>query len=103
MGSKPSGTQTVVQQQTPPAPWEAQQPYLRYGYEQAQNLYNAPGPQYFPGSTVVPQSPQTQQALGMQEQRALAGSPLQQAGQQQMLNTIQGQYVGANPYLGQLA
>lgn len=53
--------------------------------------------QYFPGSTVVPQSPETLQALDLQSQRALSGSPLQSMGNQQLGGTLQGQYLGAQP------
>src|ERR1019366_4731960 len=42
------------------APWSGQQPYLTQGFQQAQNLYNSSSPQYYPGSTVAAQSPQTQ-------------------------------------------
>jgi hypothetical protein len=84
------------------APWAAQQPYLTEGFERAQtDILDAPG-QYYPNSTVVPFAPQTEQALGMQEQRALAGSPLTGAAQNQVQSTLQGDYLeGGNPYLSE--
>ncbi len=47
-------------------PWSGQQPYLQDLFGQAQNLYNQGyGSQYFPGSTVVPFSPDTQNGMDM--------------------------------------
>lgn len=76
MGSKGGGSQT---QRT--EPWAAQSPYLQYGFQQAQNLYNTGGPQYFPGATYTPFSDQTEQGLALMEQRALQGSPVTDAAQ----------------------
>jgi hypothetical protein len=72
-------------------------PYVEYGLEEAKRLYQGQGPQYYPGQTYVGPSSQTQQALQMAEQRALAGSPLLDAAKAQTLATIQGQ--GVNPFL----
>jgi hypothetical protein len=72
-------------------------PYVTYGLEEAKRLYQGQGPQYYPGQTYVGPSSQTQQALQLAEQRALAGSPLLDAAQAQTLATIQGQ--GVNPFL----
>ena len=83
--SSKSGSQTTE-------PWAAQQPYLKFGFQQAQNLYNSGGPDYYGGSTVVPFSRQTEQALGMMENRALQGNPLNQMAQQYAANTLSGQY-----------
>lgn len=55
-------------------------------------------PQYFPDSTVVPFSPQTESALGMQEQRAMSGSPVTQAAQSALLGNLG----GANPAMSGL-
>ena len=91
------GSKTVTQQ-TSSAPWQGQQPYLTDIFSEAQRLYREPGPDYFPGSTVVPFSPQTEQALNMSEQMALQESPIQQAGAQEYLNTLQGDYLGGSPF-----
>jgi len=85
------GTVTTTQQS---APWSGQSPYLEWLYGQAQNL---PQQQYFPGSTVVPQSPETLQALNLQSQRALSGSPVQTAGQNMLAGTLQGDYLYGGP------
>jgi len=74
-------------------------PYVEFGLEEAQSLYKGAGPEYFPGQTYVSPSGQTTQALGLAEQRALAGSPLQRAALQQQQQTVGGQYLGVNPYL----
>ena len=95
-GSTDSTTTTVNTD-----PWSAQQPYLRAGFDQAAQLYESPFPGYFPNSTVVPHAAATTQALGMQENRALAGSPLLKAGQAETQKTLGGDYLAAgNPYIG---
>jgi len=77
-------------------------PYVEYGLGEAKNLYQKTGPSYFPGQTYVGPSAQTTTALQAAQNRAMAGSPLTQAGQQQQLGTVQGQYLSAgNPYLTQ--
>jgi len=95
-GSTPSTIQTTTQSSEP---WEGQQPHLRNIMSGAQTAFQNAPQQYFPGSSVVGFSPQTEGALGGIEARALAGSPLQQAGQQQALQTVQGDYLNANPFL----
>ncbi|HZS83823.1 MAG TPA: hypothetical protein VFA50_13190 [Stellaceae bacterium] len=88
---------------TQTAPWVGQQPYLTFGFQQAQNLYNQGGPQYYPGPTVAPVSPETSQALDLLAQRAAAGSPLTTAAQNADLATASGAFLGAaNPYFQQL-
>jgi hypothetical protein len=72
-------------------------PYVEYGLGEAKRLYQGTTPSFFPGQTYVSPSEATTRALGLAEQRALAGSPLTQAAQQQTLATIQGQ--GVNPFL----
>ncbi len=52
-------------QTTNNAPWAAQQPYLTYGFGEQRRLYDN-GP-----STVIPFSNETEQALQMQQQRAM--------------------------------
>lgn len=80
--STPSRTTTVNE---PPA---FIQPYMQYGAEQSRALYSTGGPQYYPGNTVVPFSDQTEQALGLTEQRALQGSPVVGAAQNYAANTL---------------
>lgn len=72
-------------------------PYVTYGLEEAKRLYETGSPQFFPGQTYVSPSAQTQQALQMAQDRAMAGSPLTGAAQAETLATIQGR--GVNPFL----
>lgn len=96
-----STTQTIQQAD----PWKGAQPYLYDIMGQAQNLYNqSAGDTYYPGSTVVPFSPETQAGLGAITNRATQGSPLNAAAQQQLLSTIGGDYLDPtqNPAYGGL-
>lgn len=102
MGSS-SSPSTTTQTTEPPA---FIRPYLQYGAEQSRGLYETGGPQYYQGNTVVPFSQQTEQALGMQQQRATNGSPVNQAAQSYATgvlgNAPTSQFGGAsNPYLDQ--
>jgi len=92
----PSTIQTTTQDTEP---WSAQKPHLERIFSGAQTAFSNAPQNYFPSSTVVDFSPQTQSALSAIEARALAGSPLEAAGQQQALSTIQGDYLNANPFL----
>ena len=74
-------------------------PFVEYGLQEAKDLYQTSGPQYYPEATYVPASAATTSALQAAQQRAAAGSPLVPAAQAQQLSTIQGGYLGANPYL----
>lgn len=73
MTGKSSGNQT---QTTSSEPWGPMQPYLTRAFPMIESdVLNRPK-QYYPGSTVVPFSNQTEGALNWTEQRALSGSPL---------------------------
>lgn len=74
------------------------QPFLQYGLQQAQQQYQAGGPQYYPGQTFVSPSETTQTGLQALEARALAGSPLTGLAQQQLQGTLGGAYLGGNPF-----
>jgi hypothetical protein len=78
-------------------------PYISYGLDEAQDLYKADGPTYYPGQTYVDQSTQTTEGLGLAEARARTGSPLIPAAQTQALSTIQGDRLSAgNPYFADM-
>lgn len=85
---------------TSSTPWEGQQPYLNQVFQQAEGLRSVPM-SFYPNATYVPQSNQTSDALAAVENRARTGSPLQSAGNQQMLDTINGKYLdpSSNPWL----
>ena len=72
-------------------------PYVTYGLEEGKRLYESGTPSFFPGQTYVSPSEATQTALGMAQERAMAGSPLVRAAQAEQLATIQGR--GVNPFL----
>jgi hypothetical protein len=89
--SMDGGSKTVqsVSSSEPPA---FQQPFLKdYMARASDQFYSGTGQGVFGDSRVVPLSGQTEQALGMQEQRALAGSPLIQAAQQNAQGSLTGQ------------
>ncbi len=101
MGSKSTPQQTQQTSQTNMGPWQAQQPYLTDVFNQAQSLYNSPGPQYYQGSTVAPmnaaQNSGLNSIIGMQDKIA----PLSGALQQGTTDTLSGKYLdpSTNPYL----
>jgi len=72
-------------------------PYVTYGLEEAKRLYEGGSPQYYQGQTYISPSQATQQSLQMAQERALGGSPLVKAAQQETLDTIAGR--GVNPFL----
>lgn len=56
-------------------------------------------PDYYPGQTIATDSPETQAALAMRTNRALYGSPLTGAAQNELTKTLGGDYLNSNPYL----
>ena len=86
MGAKGGDGTTTVQQSDP---WAGQQPYLQYGFANSLHQLNSGGPQYYPNNTYVPFSNQTEQGLGMLENRAINGSPVESAMQNYVTNTLQ--------------
>jgi hypothetical protein len=77
------------------------QPFVKYGLEEAQNLYQTTNPSYYGGQTYVSPSAQTTAALSQAQSRALGGNPLLPAAQQQQQDVIGGQYLQNNPYFNQ--
>jgi hypothetical protein len=74
-------------------------PFIQYGLEESARLYQNPDiPQYYPGQTYVGPSQQTQAALAAAQQRATMGNPLVPAAQQAAQQTIQGGFLGGNPF-----
>lgn len=74
------------------------QPFLSFGLGEAQRLYQAGGPQYFPGQTFVAPSETTLTGLQALEQRARQGSGLLGGAQQELASTIGGEYLAGNPF-----
>lgn len=80
------------------------QPFLEYGMQEAQRLYQTQTPEYYQGQTYAGFSPEQQMALEAQRQRALAGSGLTQGAQQFTQQALAGDFQSAAlPYAQQLA
>ena len=89
-GGGGSQTQTTNQNIDP-----AILPYITYGLGEAQNLYKADSPEYYPSATYVPASATTTEAMRSAEERARRGSPLIPEAQ----STISGMQSAVNPAL----
>ena len=99
-GSKPAPVQETTKQVS--EPWDEQKEYLKTGFERAESdVLNTPT-EYYGGSTVVPFSPESELAIQGMANRGMYGSPLMQGAQNQALNTIQGGFLGQNPYMDAL-
>lgn len=97
--SKDAGD-TKTKTTTTSEPWSGVQPYLSGAYGQAQALYNMGAPGYYPGQTQAPMSMYSKNALDATAQRAMYGSDLVRASQDQLMRTMNGDYLMAgNPYL----
>jgi hypothetical protein len=83
-------TRTITSSTAAP---EYAQPFLEYGLSEAQRLYESPTPQYYPESTVVGFSPESEMALGGMRQQAISGSPFIPATQQVVMQNL----MGTNP------
>lgn len=88
------GSSTTTQNQLDPTV----RPFVKYGLEEAKQLYQSDTPEYYPYQTYVDPSAQTQTALQMAQNRAIQGNPLLPAAQQANLSTIQGANLGLNPF-----
>ena len=97
-GGGSSKSSTTVYQNA--YPWSGQQPYLKEIFGNAQSLYDSGGlaPEYYPGNTLAPMDSATAKALGLQEQRALAGNAGMSAAQNQLASTMSGSYLNNNPF-----
>lgn len=89
--SKGGGRQRTITQTTAPSAFA--KPFLEYGMEEAKNLYQSAMPQYYPESTVVGFSPETEMALAGYRQQAAAGSPFVPAVQDVVMQNL----MGTNP------
>ena len=94
MSSKSPKSTTTTSTTEPPG---YLQPYLKDAAEQARSNYLSGGPQYYPGYQTVGFSPQSQEALAAQEQRARQGSDVTRAAQDQNTATSRGDFLYGNP------
>ena len=102
-GGGGSGKTETIQKSEP---WKGQKNELYKIFGSARGLYNNPETDlsYFPGNTVAPFSPETEQAFAAQTQRAQTGSPLTGQNQQMIGETLGGNYLDAgNPHFQQMA
>jgi hypothetical protein len=76
-------------------PPKYQLPYLQRGLEEAGSIYD----QERGGNNIAPLAPETTQAWDATAARATNGSPLTSAAQGLATKTIEGGFLGANPYL----
>ena len=88
--AQPVGTQ-VVQQKS--EPWDGQKPFLQQSFQQAEALRSTGGPSYYPNQTWIDFSNQSQDALASMENRARAGSELQNIGRSGMEATARGDFL----------
>lgn len=94
-GGKGGGSQTTTQTNEP---WGPLQDYYKEAAAAASGEFGRGPAEYFPGSTVVPFSPQSEAALDAQELRARGGNPLLPQAQGYASDVLGGAYLGANPY-----
>ena len=81
-------------------PWSGVQPYLKDLLKRGQSVTNQPY-QYYSGDRIAPFSPEQQLGMDLTTQRAMSGSPLLNAGQQNATDTLTGNYMSpdSNPWL----
>lgn len=97
--SKGGGTQTVTQKADP---WKGAQPTLTGGLSDLSKWYSSGyGRNPYPGSTVVPFSPFSEQGFGMAANRAVSGSPINSSASNLMTKTLNGDFLSpdTNPWL----
>ena len=86
-----STTRTEMSQTEPPA---YAKPFLEFGLSEAKELYGQPQ-QFFPGSTTVGFSPESEMALSGLRQQAITGSPFIGAVQDVVMQNL----TGTNPLM----
>jgi len=112
-GGGGGGSQSVNTQVEPPA---YAKPFLEFGLSEAKNLYNSGNPNYYPDSTVVDFSPETEMALqglrdealdpnsmtsqaqGIVQQNLMGTNPLLSAAFQPAINQVQSQFAKSGRY-----
>lgn len=96
-GGSSSGSTTATSSN---APWTEQQPYLKQGWQGAQNLYQNYTPQYYTGNTVADLNGQQTGALNAMWGYGMnGGSPTTQSANNYATNVLNGNYLSAgNPY-----
>jgi hypothetical protein len=96
-----SGKQSTQTATNTSEPWAEQKPYITGAFSDAKKLYDAPGPSYFPGSTVAGFSPEQTKSFDMTMARATEGNKTMNAAEGWAQDTLAGKYSG-DPYQGQV-
>jgi len=91
-GGGGGGQQTVNTQVEPPS---YAKPFLEFGLEQARQQFDSNMPNYYPASTVVGFSPESEMSLDMMRQRALDPNSMTA----QTANVVQQNLMGTNPLM----
>jgi len=102
-GGGGGGSTTTVQKADP---WAGLQQPLQALYGSALDWYNSGTPQYYPGNTVAPINPMTQQAMGMGANRAMQGTanqPLLDTAASTLQRNASGVPLTNNPAYGTMA
>ena len=101
MPSGGSSQPQTVTQTASSAPWAGQQPFLKKGFEAAENIYNQGPNEFYPGQTFANPSAETLAGLDATAQRAAYGSPVQGAANMEAYKTLSGGYLrpDMNPYM----
>jgi hypothetical protein len=86
-------------------PWSGQQPYLKDIFSEAQGLYNAEGPSYYPNSTVTPFTADQKTAFDQVYNFGMGGgSQAMQGAVGNVADTLSGNYLMAgNPYFSAMS
>lgn len=95
-GNSDGGQQSYQQTKSSNEPPAFLQPYLKGGIQDLNDLYNTQhnAPDYYPNSTVAPQSNYTQQAVDMLGNfGGSGGAPYIGAGSQMLTDTLNGKYL----------
>lgn len=87
------GGQTRTVQGTTVEPPAFQKPFVEYGLSEAKKLYEGGSPAYYPGSTVVGFSPESELALSGIREQAITGSPFIKGVQDVVMQNL----MGTNP------
>lgn len=91
-GGGGGGGQTVNTQVEPPS---YAKPFLEFGLEQARQQFDSSMPNYYPASTVVGFSPESEMSLDLMRQRALDPNSMTA----QTANVVQQNLMGTNPLM----
>ena len=102
MGAKSTpSAPTTTTQQTNMGPWQAQQPYLTKGFEEAQKLYDNYDPKYYQGNAVAGLNDAQKQGYGQITGMGSTVNPILDAQNRTATDTISGKYLdpNTNPFL----